>query len=574
MQSTAARIYYNGPIFTADLKQPLAEAIAIIEGKIAAVGALETVKSVVSQKSPSQEIEMIDLAGKMLMPGIIDAHLHPFWGGLQLSGCNLDYASLTVADTLQFVQNYLDQDPKKGENDWLQVRAFLRQAVLPLGTDITRRDLDTLNTKRPVILFANDCHTLVANSRALELFNIDENTPIPVDGTIRRYPDGTLNGIMEDAPAMRAFDSIPVLDPESAVIVAEEVQQLLNSQGVTTVMDARALPLQFDAFTTLKDEKKLTIRLFGAREITPDKAPTINDIPQAVAEMKRFAARYTDPQWQVEPGIFIHHAKFFVDGVMQSPINTASVLSPYRQNVGTKDAPNWQPSDNKGYLYYPNEILTGLITEVSREGFHPHMHTVADGAIEVTLDAIESMRNRLPGKDIRPALAHNELTAPHQYDRFKTLEAIPCLSYQWAGYTQEFADEMRDILGEERFEHLETAGKFIDAGVKVAFGSDWPIDPLDEWHDFKVAVTRKGAAPNNPRLDTDRDLTITEVLRSATIEAAYMLGAEQYVGSLEVGKLADYIILDRNPLEKAPEDIENVKILKTVIGGKTVYQAS
>ncbi len=567
-QKVADKIYLNGTIFTSDSNNTVAHAIAFEGGKVLAVGS-----NAEMQALRNATTEIIDLQGKMLMPGVVDSHLHPFWGGLQLSGCNLDYASLSVADTLKFVQDYIDQDPQTGENDWLQVRAYLRQAVLPIGTDITRRDLDTLKTDRPVILFANDCHTLVANTRALELFGIDENTPIPPDGTIRRYPDGTLNGIMEDAPAMRAFDSIPGIDDAKAVVIAKDVQQLLNSQGVTTVMDARALPVQFDAFTTLKNNDELTIRLVGAREITPDNAPSVADVPPAVERMMEFAAKYTDKTWQEKPGIFISHAKFFVDGVMQSPINTASLLAPYRENKGTKEAPNWQPSENMGYLYYSNELLSALISAVSEKGFHPHMHTVADGAIEVTLDAIEAMRQKLPGKDIRPSLAHNELTSPHQYKRFKELGAMPCLSFQWAGYTQEFADEMRDILGEERFENLEPAGKFYDAGIRVAFGSDWPIDPLNEWHDFKVAVTRQGEAPNNPRLNTDRNVTITEVLRSATIDAAYMIAADQYVGSLEAGKFADYIILDRDLLTGDPADIENVKILETVIGGKTVYCA-
>lgn len=568
-QIVADKIYLNGTIFTSDADNNICEAIAFAAGKVLHTGTNLEVKALKGDKT-----DVIDLAGKMLMPGIVDSHLHPFWGGLQLSGCNLDYASLSVADTLQFVQDYLDKDDKFGDTDWLQVRAFLRQAVLPLGTDITRRDLDTLDTKRPVILFANDCHTLVANSRALELFGIDENTPTPKDGTIRRFPDGTLNGIMEDAPAMRAFDSIPAVDDASAIVVAENVQSLLNSQGVTTVMDARALALQFDAFTTLKSQDKLTIRLLGAREITPDNSPTVADVPAAVDKMMEFAAKYTDATWSAtQPGIFIHHAKFFVDGVMQSPINTAALLEPYRHNIGSKEHPEYVSSTNYGDLYYPNELLTALITTVSERGFHPHMHTVADGAIEVTLNAIEHMRSQLPGKDIRPSLAHNELTSPHQFKRFKDLSVIPCLSFQWAGYTDEFAEDMRNILGDERFENLEPAGKFYDAGVRVAFGSDWPIDPLDEWFDFKVAVTRKGEAPNNPRLNTDRNVTLTEVLRSATIDAAYMIDADKYVGSLEAGKFADYIILDRDVFKNDPADIENVKILKTFVGGKEVYSA-
>lgn len=567
MAQFADKIYFNGAIFTADVAHQITEAIAFKDGKVLATGTLDSLKPYISP-----ETEQIDLAGKMLMPGIIDSHLHPFWGGLQLSGCNLDYQSLSVEETLKFIQDYLDRDEHKGDRDWLPVRAYLRHAVLPLGYDITRRDLDQLNTVRPVILFANDCHTLVANSRALELFGIDESTPTPKDGTIRRYPDGTLNGIMEDAPAMRAYDSIPTLDATAAIKVAENVQQLLNRQGVTTVMDARALPLQFDAFTAVKEAGKLTLRLLGAREITPDDSPTVADVPRAVEEMATFAKKYSDASWDVSPGIFIQHAKFFVDGVMQAPIHTAALLSPYRINYGTKSAPEYRLSEQTGDLYYSDELLTALITEVSRHGFHPHMHTVGDGAIEATLNAIEKMRAQVKG-DIRPSLAHNELTSPHQYERFRALEAIPCLSFQWADYPQVFADEMKEILGDERFQYLETAGKFYDAGVRVAFGSDWPIDPLDEWFAFKVAVTRRGDGDDNPRLNTDRDLTLTEVLRSATIEAAYMLDADRYIGSLEPGKFADYIILDRNPLNHPPEEIGNTKVLKTYVGGKEVYCA-
>ncbi|PWD87412.1 amidohydrolase [Ignatzschineria cameli] len=567
MGQPADKIYYNGAIFTADATNTITEAIAFKEGKVLATGTLESLKPYLSATT-----EQIDLAGKMLMPGIVDSHLHPFWGGLQLSGCNLDYRSLSVEETLQFIQEYLDQDPKKGDRDWLPVRAYLRHGVLPIGYDITRRDLDQLDTVRPVILFANDCHTLVANSRALTLFGIDESTPTPKDGTIRRYPDGTLNGIMEDAPAMRAYDSIPTLDASAAITVAENVQQLLNRQGVTTVMDARALPLQFDAFTAVKAAGKLTLRLLGAREITPDDAPTVADVPRAVAEMAAFAQKYSDASWEVTPGIFIQHAKFFVDGVMQAPIHTAALLAPYRINYGTKQAPDYRLSEQTGDLYYSDQLLTALITAVSQHGFHPHMHTVGDGAIEATLNAIEKMRAEVTG-DIRPSLAHNELTSPHQYARFRELGAIPCLSFQWADYPQLFADEMREILGDERFQYLETAGKFYDAGVRVAFGSDWPIDPLDEWFAFKVAVTRQGDGDDNPRLNTDRNLTLTEVLRSATIEAAYMIDADRYIGSLEPGKFADYIILDRNPFDQSPEEIGTTQVLNTFVGGEEVYRA-
>ncbi len=556
----------NGYIYTADQKDTVAEAMAISNGYIIAIGNYESISPYLNENT-----KIIDLDGKTVLPGIIDSHLHPFWGGLQLSGCNLNYASLTIPETLNIIQNHLDQDILTGENDWLQVRAWLRQGMIPSGTDITRADLDSLKTKRPVILFSNDCHTLVANSRALALFGLDENTPDPTDGQIGRNPDGSLNGILEDAPAMRAFDSIPGINLEQAVVIAENVQNVLNQQGVTTIMDARALPLQFDAFKILSDQNKLTVRLFGAREITPDDAPTLESIPSAVSNMKAFAQKYSDTTWTPKPGIKICHAKFFIDGVLHMPIMTASLLSPYLENKGTKETPNWQPSDRYGDLYYPQEIINTLVTEVSKLGFHPHMHTVADGAVEAALDAIEVMRKEVK-TDIRPALAHNELVAPHQFKRFKDLKTIASLSFQWAGMTQELIDDDTKIIGKERVEHLEPIGKFIDTGVTVSFGSDWPIDPLNEWYDFKVAMTRKISEPNAPRLDNDRNLTAIETLRAATIEAAYALGSEDTLGSLEVGKFADCIITDRNPFTISAEELEHTKILTTFVGGKIVYQ--
>lgn len=566
--SYAEIAYVNGYIYTADNLNTVCEAIAIAGGYIIATGSTAQIKSLLNENS-----QVFDLQGNTMLPGIIDAHLHPFWGGLQLSGCHLDYASLTIDQTLDKIQQYLDADPRTGVDDWLQVRGWLRQEVLPIGTDITRTDLDKLNTRRPVILFSNDCHTLVANTRALEKFGLNRHTPEPKDGKIGRTPDGELNGILEDAPAMRAFDSIPALNEVQAIDVAKRVQYELNRQGVTTVMDARAADLQFTAFKTLANSNELNIRLLGAIEITPDDAPTIADIPKAVAEATTFAQTYTDQQWLPKPGLKISLVKFFIDGVLQAPIMTASLLQPYRINQGTPDNINYVTSQRMGDLYYDNKILERLIIEVSKAGFYPHMHTVGEGAIETVLNHIETLRTQHPELDhIRPSLAHNELATVNHYARFAQLNTIATLSFQWAGPTNEMIDQFRHMLGEQRFNELEPAAKFIDAGAKIAFGSDWPIDPLNEWFDFKVAVTRTGMGTNAQHLATDRNLTVMEVLRAATIDAAYMLGQEQYIGSIEVGKFADLIIVDRNPFTINPAEIEHVKVINTIIGGKLVYQ--
>lgn len=557
-------IFYNGAVFTADINNTIVEAIAINQGKIVAVGKTEEIMSLVTV-----DTKCIDLEGKMLMPGLIDAHMHPMWGGQQLVNCSLRYESLTLEETLQRIQQGLDKNATNDANEWFQVRAWSRSAMLPVGADLTRNGLDQLNTNRPIVVFANDCHTLVANSRALELLGLNDDTPDPADGKIGRDEQGRLNGILEDAPAMRAYDSLPSRGHDHNLHVATLVQEALNQQGVTTVFDARVSAESLELFTELKATDALSIRYLAAKEIMPSDAPTLNDVKTAVANVKEFSKAYVKQVVDHQPDVAVTSVKFFVDGVLH-PMMTAALLSPYLHNMGTDDNPDWQSSGSIGDFYFSEEILTALTVEAAKEGFDLHYHTVAEGAIEYTLNAIEAMRMALPNKDIRPALAHNELAAPHHYSRFASLNAIAVLSLQWAGLLQSVVEEMQDSIGQERAKELEPAAKFIDAGARVAYGSDWPIDHLNEWYNLKVGLTRQGH-DTTFRLDTDRDLTMIEVLRAATIEAAYLVHMDQYIGSLEAGKFADFIILDRNLFTIEKHLIEQTEVLSTVVAGKEVY---
>ncbi len=572
-QSTVADvIYYNGIIYTADANNRVCSTIALGQGYILATGNDELIPQFSGPKT-----QLIDLAGKFMMPGLIDSHMHPFWGGKQLIGCNLNYAALSVEQTLDIIQKHLDSDPFKGENDWLTVRAWQRQAMTPVGADMSRAALDSLNTRRPVALFSNDCHTLAANSRALELLGIDENTPVPPDGKIARDANGKLTGILEDAPAMRAFDSIPSATPEKNVQIAAHVQQVLNAQGVTTVMDTRVFAEQLVAFRQLYERNELTLRVLGAKEVTPDSLQGPEDAARVVQEVVEFGRLWGNEEWTPAPGFAVDHLKLFIDGVLQPPTMTAALLEPYRANHGTAENPDWQPTKHYGDLYFTAPVVNAVILECARAGLHPHTHTVGDGAIEMVLDAVEQMRAAFPGKDIRPGLAHNELVAAHQYDRFAKLGATAVLSFQWGGLPGVLIDEEREMLGEARFQHMEPAARFLDAGARIAYGSDWPIDRLDEWYNLQVGMTRRAwhldGSPAGPRLDNDRDPTLIETLRSATIDAAHMIAKEQYIGSLEAGKFADIIILKNNLFEQSPETIYQTQVESTLIGGKVVYQA-
>jgi hypothetical protein len=254
------------------------------------------------------------------------------------------------------------------------------------------------------------------------------------------------------------------------------------------------------------------------------------------------------------------------------------MLEPYRVNTGSESAPNWHSGPSRGPdVYFPAPALREALLRLGRAGIDPHMHVDGDRAVREALDAVAALRKALPGRDIRPALAHDEIVAPQDYPRYKALGATAVLSLQWGKPASDTVDGLRDPLGPERARILEPSGLLAQAGAPIAFGSDWPVDPLDEWFALKVGVTRTNAPDAGPkyagRLGGDPGLTRVQVLRAATIVAARELHADRETGSLEPGKLADLIVLDRDPLTIPAEDIAAVKVLETVVGGRVVYRA-
>jgi hypothetical protein len=194
------------------------------------------------------------------------------------------------------------------------------------------------------------------------------------------------------------------------------------------------------------------------------------------------------------------------------------------------------------------------------------------------LDGIEAMRAKFPGRDIRAAIAHDEIVDPRDFGRYKQLNVIPVLSFQWEKQASDTVDNARDYMGPARYKYMEPAAFLADAGARIAYGSDWPVDPLDEWFALKVGVTRTNSPASGPkyagrRLSEDAGLSRAQVLRAITMNSSYELHQDQATGSLEVGKFADLIVLDRNVLKIPAEEIAEVKVLQTVVGGRVVYQA-
>lgn len=566
----ADTVYRNGWIYTVDAQSSTQEALAVTDGVITFVGS-----NADAAKFVGPGTAVVDLHGRMMMPGLVDGHLHPLSGGLKLMSCSLNYEALTVAQFQQRIQVCLDDTRDREPGGWLEVESWFQQNMLPAGTEVTSADLDVLKTDRPILVRSSFGHTTLANKKAMRLAGITAATPDPETGMIAHDADGKPNGIFEDA-AQGLFDHL-LQDPTEAELLAagEASLRALNQQGVTSFLDASAERYDVAVYAALQRAGKLTARAHFAVLIDPE---TGRNPEAAVKTVLDIAREFDQGPIRAEPTITVRNAKLFMDGVIAAPSFTGVMLEPYRVNRGTADDPDWVSSDNTGPApYFAADDLEALLLQLAAAGIGPHVHADGDGATRYTLDGFEAMRKEYSGADVRAAIAHVEIVNPDDFKRFAELDVIPVPSFQWGKPASDTIEGGKDYLGPERFHYTQPQGFLHEAGARVAYGSDWPVDALDEWFGLKVGVTRTNAPDAAPhyagRLGEDPGLSRETVIRSITINSSYELHQDEATGSLEVGKLADLIVLDRNLFDIPGEDIANVEVLLTVVGGKVVYQS-
>lgn len=564
-------VYVNGYVFTADARDSVQEAVLVRDGRIAFVGA-----SSEARKAAAEGARVTDLRQHMLMPGLVDGHMHPLDGGATLLKCNLNYERLTVAQLQSRIQACLDATRGAEPNQWLQVVNWFREAMIPNGVATSRATLDVLKTRRPIFVMSSFVHTALVNNRALELANITAATRDPLGGRIDREPSGAPSGILEDAAYEKVVAVIPKPTPAEEIKAANAALEAMRRQGVTTFLDAAATSRTLEAFAAAQRQQGLTARAHFAVLITPEEG---REPQRAVEAARALARRYDQGETRAVPGITVRNIKLFMDGVITAPACTGALLKPYFTNVGTAEAPRWAPGTNRGPLvYFPAAVLHPLLIAAAKAGLEPHMHADGDRAVHEALDGVAALRQSFPGSAIRAAIAHDEIVDPNDFGRYQQLEAIPVLSFQWEKPAPDTIDGAQDYLGPERFRYLEPAGYLSAAGAHIAYGSDWPVDALNEWFALKVAITREGdpaaGAKYAGRLSTDSGLTLPVALHAITTGSAYELHAERDVGSLEVGKFADFIVLDRNIFKIPPREIADVQVLLTVVGGKAVHAAA
>jgi len=567
----ADAVYVNGYVYTVDGSDSVQQALAVRDGRIAYVGANAGARALAGSTT-----RIIDLEGHVVMPGLIDGHMHPLDGGAALLKCNLNYERLTVAQLQSRIQACLDKTQAAEPDKWLEVVNWFREAMLPNGVATSRATLDALTTRRPIFVMSSFGHTALINTRALHLANISAATRDPLGGRIDHEPSGAPSGILEDAAFNKVTEVIPKPTLAEDIAAAEAALAALRQQGVTSFLDAMATPRTLAAFAGAQRHGQLSARAHFAVLIRPEQG---RDPQRAVAAARALASRYDQGAPGAQPGITVRNIKLFMDGVITAPACTGAMLSPYFANTGTAGAPHWVPGSNRGpEVYFPAAVLHPLLIAAARAGLEPHMHADGDRAVHEALDGVAALRKVFPGSAIRAAIAHDEIVDPADFPRYQQLDAIPVLSFQWEKPAPDTIDGAEDYLGPERYRYIEPAGYLAAAGARIAYGSDWPVDALNEWFAIKVGVTRENdpaaGVKYSGRLGTDVGLTLPAAIRAITANSAYELHAEQEVGSLEAGKLADFIVLDRNIFAIPPPQIAEVKVLLTIVGGKAVHAAA
>ena len=555
----ADAVYRNGLVVTMDAQNTVMQALAVSGGRIAYTGSNEGVQEHIGPRT-----RVIDLQGRLLMPGLVDAHMHPQSGGARLLNCNLNYEKLTVPQFQSRIQACLDKD--RNTKRWLVVVNWFQQGMQPGGVAVSHATLDALRSKRPIIVRSSFGHSVLLNTRGLQLAGVKDDTPDPHGGKIARDAQGKATGLLEDAAQDMAMNLLPPLTPAQNLAASARALEAMRKQGVTTFLDAYTDPETLTAFAVLQRKQKLTARAHFAVLVEPEHTPD-----KAVSEIRKLATRFDQGPARAEPSMQVRHAKLFMDGVIAAPALTGSMLTPYFTEKG-------EPGTSAGPdPYFTPPVLQAMLRALAQARIDPHIHVDGDRAVREALDAIEGVRATPEGAAMRPALAHNEIVDPQDFNRFAQLDATAVLSFQWAKPAPDTVEALKPYMGPIRYDFVEPQSMLRTAGARIAFGSDWPVDPLDEWFALQVAVTRAagpGAGPQyQGRLGTQPGLPRAAALRAMTIEAAYVLRQEQDIGSLEKGKLADMIVLDRNVFDIPPEEIAQTRVLQTIVGGKTVYEA-
>ena len=532
----------GGHVHTVDLTRPRAEAVAVRGERIVAIGSAGEVAGRIGPRT-----RVVDLAGRLLLPGFQDAHIHPISGGVDRLQCDVR-ESRGRDGVLATIRAYVAAHP---DEEWI-VGSGWYMADFEHGTP-RREDLDAIVPDRPAFLPNRDGHSAWVNTKALQHAGIDRDTPDPDDGRIERDPDGTPTGTLHEG----AGDPVERLLPRLTDDVLSEglrlAQDYLHSLGITAWQDAIVSPRDGLIYRRAAEAGWLTARVEAAMWWERERDGE---------QVEELVARSRDGS---VGRLRSNSVKLMLDGVLET--FTGAMLEPYLDAGG-------RPTDRTGIAFLDPERLPGWVTSLDAAGLQPHFHAIGDRAVRSALDAVEAARAANGRTDTRPHVAHIQVVHPDDIPRFTSLGVTANAQPLWACHEGQMDRLTIPFLGPVRTTWQYPFKSLLRAGSTLAMGSDWGVSTPNPFEEMEVAVTRvypESRGRVEPFLPDER-LTLEEAVRGFTLGSAFVNHLDDATGSIEVGKLADLIVVDRDLFAPDAGPIAEARVLLTVVGGDAVFE--
>ncbi len=530
----------NGSVYTVDKYHTWAQAVAITGGQIVFVGS-----DIGAESHIGPETIVIDLEGKMVLPGFVDAHAHPSHA-MDLVG-NI---SLYSVDSLQAykksIAEFIDDHPNR---EYYRGSGWADTLFPNLGP--TKEILDAIIPDRPIAIVSYDCHSMWVNSATLEKARITKDTPDPEGGRIERNSEtGEPSGTLRETAFKLVESVIPDYTLEERKKALLAYQEMAGRAGITMSHDAMLDAQAIKAFNALAEEDRLKMRFRGSITLNPHQS-----LKQQVETVMSERSKNTHPNFQTNA------AKIFVDGVVEG--GTGYLLEPYAHKPEFRGESIWAP-----------DILNETCIALDKENLQIHLHVIGDAAARITLDALEQALEINGKRDSRHLVTHLQLVAPEDVQRFARLNVVGVPQPFWFKIDEYYSELALPYLGKERADRQYPMQSFIDAGVIMASSSDFPVTiPFDPLIAIQIGITRSSINETaDGVLWPEEGASLEDMIVSYTYNGAYANFLENKTGSIEVGKQADLIVLDKNLFEVPVNEIANTKVLLTLIDGREGYK--
>jgi len=532
-------------VYTVNAAQPWAEAVAVRGGEIVFVGDLAGAERLIGP-----ETRIVSQPGGMVLPGFHDAHLHPYTSGLDHLDCDMDALPYEVQAYVERARSCYET---MGDRAWIHGGGW-NLAAFGAEPIPDKSLLDAVIPDKPAVFFSVDGHTAWVNSVALQQAGITSETPDPPNGRIDRDPaTGEAIGSLQEA----AMDMVRVLLPPPPAPRREEAMRwtldYLHSLGITGMQEAAARPDPEDPLRALETYRSFADRgelgMHTRISLLWDSERGLDQIHDLRAARERYSGGLIDAGT----------VKIFLDGVVEP--HTAALLDDYSDRPGFR-----------GDLQVAPELLNEAVAQLDGDGFQVHIHVIGDAAVRAALDAFEHARKTNGATDNRHHLAHVEFVDPADVPRFAELGVTATFSAIWAVEDYYLTDLTLPRVGPERYRWTYPIGSIAQAGGRVALGSDWNVSSPDPLLAIETAVTRVDPQTHaTPPFFPQERLALEQAIAAATLNAAWVNHFDDRAGTIEAGKRADLVILDRNLFEIAPEQISDAQVVSTLFGGEAVY---